>query len=140
MRGTYTSWNALKTALQEELEEAIGEAVQEIYADLQANVSHFYDKPEGRYHRTEKLKNSQKCECLASGNSAIGEVYLDTSFDYTPSGRDTETIFQYAEAGGLIGNGGFWKETQDRAKEHIEDAQRIITIETGKLLKRKKKY
>ncbi len=122
MGGTFTSWGALEKALQKELAEATEEAVQDIYLDLQLNVSDFYSVPEGRYKRTEKLKNSPKCSVSSSGNTAAGEIWLDTGFRYNPSGRNTETIYGYAENGGLIGKGGFWERTERNADILVNNA------------------
>lgn len=122
MGGTFTSWGALEKALQKELAEATEEAVQDVFLDLQLNVSDFYSSPEGRYKRTEQLRNSPKCSVSSSGNTAAGEVWLDTGFRYNPSGRDTETIYGYAENGGLIGKGGFWERTEGNADILVNNA------------------
>ena len=124
MGKTFSSWGALEGELQERLAAATEEAVNEIYLDLQQNVRHFYDSPGGSYKRTGNLGQSPRCSFSASGNTAAGEVYLDTGYQYHPSGIDTETIFRYAETGGLLGNGGFWERTEEDAKSHVQDAFR----------------
>ena len=40
---------------------------------------------------------------------------IGITYRHDPAGRDTETIYGYAEADGLIGKGGFW----ERSKEEI---------------------
>lgn len=122
MGGTFTSWGALKGALQEELAAATREAVDGIFDDARINVGHFYDAPEGRYHRTGQLKNTPMCTAGSSGDSASGAVWLNTGFSYNPSGRSTQEIFSYAENGGLLGNGGFWEKTVSNADSIIDSA------------------
>lgn len=122
MGGTFTSWEALKGALQEELAAATFEAVDGIFDDARINAGHFYDAPEGRYQRTGQLKNSPKCAAGSSGDSASGAVWLNTGFSYNPSGRSTQEIFSYAENGGLLGNGGFWAKTVSNADSIIDSA------------------
>lgn len=38
------------------------------------------------------------------------------------SGRDTQTIYGYAESGGLLGNGGFWAKTKEDVKKNIDES------------------
>ena len=122
MGGTFSSWGALKEALQEELAAATAEAIDLIYEDAKENIKDFYSAPGGRYHRTGQLGNSPMCSCVASGDSASGAVWLNTGFSYYPSGRSTQTIFNYAESGGLLGNGGFWAKTVGNADNNINTA------------------
>lgn len=57
------------------------------------------------------------------GDTATGEIEIDTNSPrYDPAGRDTETIYGYAEADGLIGNGGFWQRTEDKIDKNIADS------------------
>ena len=51
-----------------------------------------------------------------------GEVSLDTGYRYNPSGRDTQTIYNYAENNGLLGNGGFWKKTEEDIEKNIDES------------------
>ena len=50
-----------------------------------------------------------------NNNGAMAQVSINTGTQYDPAGRDTETIYGYAEADGLIGKGHFW----ERSKEEI---------------------
>lgn len=112
--------DALKKALQNEMNSALGEAVENSYMSLKENVEFFYDSPEGRYKRTGQLKASPQLDGINfNGDSAIGQISINTGTQYNPAGRDTETIYEYAEADGLIGNGGFWRGT-------TEDIPRIL--------------
>ena len=51
-----------------------------------------------------------------------GKIDLDTTYRYNPSGRDTETIYGYAENNELLGNGGFWDKTMNQIEENIKNA------------------
>ena len=55
------------------------------------------------------------------GDSVTGEIKLNTGFNYDPSGRDTQTIYGYAEDGGLLGNGGFWEQTKEDVQKNITE-------------------
>ena len=37
-------------------------------------------------------------------------------------GRDTQTIYGYAEAGELLGNGGFWEKSKQNIEKNIQEA------------------
>ena len=43
-------------------------------------------------------------------------------YRYDSSRRDTQTIYNYAEDGGLIGNGGFWAKTKVDFERNIKSA------------------
>lgn len=102
---------------------AVQETTEKSFRDLQDNVGHFYDAPEGRYQRTGQLRDSPQLDGIdCNGDSAIGQISINTGTQYDPAGRDTETIYGYAEAGGLLGNGGFWKRTEDKIEDNIKSA------------------
>ena len=116
MGGTFTSWGALKAAIQKECEEALQEAMEKSYTDAKDNVENFYAAPEGDYHRTGALKESP----TMSVSGMHGELSLNTGYDYSPAGRDTNTIYNYAESGSLLGNGGFWAKTEADVQKNID--------------------
>lgn len=123
MGGTFSSWGALKKALQQEMNVALEEATEKSYEDLQENVEFFYATPEGRYHRTGQLKDSPQIDGINyNGDSAISQISISTGTQYDPAGRDTATIYGYAEDDGLIGNGGFWRETLIETEENVKEA------------------
>lgn len=114
----YTNFASLKAAIQQKMYTAVQEATELSFQDLQSNVNHFYDAPEGKYKRTGQLRDSpQLDEVNFEEDVAVGQISINTGTQYDPSGRDTQTIYEYAEAGGLCGNGEFW----DKTKEQIED-------------------
>ena len=119
---TYKSWDALKKAIQKEMKEAMEEAVDATYQDTKENVDYFYSAPEGRYKRTGQLSESVESEISGSGNHLKGSIRLDTTYNYNPAGRDTQTIYGYAEDGGLLGYGGFWAKTKEDCERNIKEA------------------
>lgn len=114
--------SALKNALRKEMFVVLNETVEMSYQDLKTNVNHFYDSEEGNYKRTYQLMNApQAKEISCSGDSAMGEICIDTdSPNYDPAGRSVQTIYNYAEAGGLRGNGDFWSKTEEDIPKNIE--------------------
>lgn len=122
MSGTFTSWGALVQALQKEVAEATEEVVDNSLDDLYRNVDRFYSSSEGRYHRTGMLRMSPQSYFSGGGSVSTGEISLNTGHGYSPSGRDTRTIYGYAENGGLLGNGGFWADTMSRIPAHIQQS------------------
>lgn len=118
MGGTFTSWGALKAAIQKECEEALQEAMEKSYTDAKDNVENFYAAPEGDYHRTGALKESP----TMSVSGMHGELSLNTGYAYSPAGRDTNTIYNYAESGSLLGNGGFWAKTEADVQKNIDES------------------
>ena len=123
MGGSFTSWNALKSALQKEMYVALDEATENSFENLKENVSHFYDAPEGRYKRTGQLMASPQLDGINhNGNSAISQISINTGTQYDPAGRDTETIYEYAEDGGLLGYGGFWEKTNHEIRKNIANS------------------
>lgn len=116
---------ALKAAIQKEMYEALEETIEDSYQDLKNNVNHFYDSPEGRYKRTGQLRDSPQLDGINySGDSAQGQISINTGTQYSPSGRDTATIYGYAEAGGLLGMVVSGKEQKSKFKiilmSHLE--------------------
>ena len=51
-----------------------------------------------------------------------GKLSLNTGQAYSPAGRDTNTIYNYAESGGLIGNDGFWAKTEADVQKNINES------------------
>lgn len=122
MSGTFTSWGALVQALQKEVAEATAEVVDDSLDDLYRNVDRFYSSSEGRYHRTGALRMSPQSYFMPGGSVSAGEISLNTGYGYSPSGRTTQTIYNYAEDGGLLGNGGYWSDTMSRIPAHIQQS------------------
>lgn len=94
---TYKSMSALKAALQQKMHEAMEETVDKSFQNLHENVDYFYSSPEGQYKRTGQLAESPEQEISGNGDTINGKLSLDTSYVYNPSGRDTNTIYEYAE-------------------------------------------
>ena len=114
---------SLKAALQKEMYAATQEATEKSYEDLKTNVGNFYDSVEGVYQRTGQLRDSPQLDGIDfNGDNAIGQISINTGTQYDPSGRDTATIYNYAEDGGLLGNGGFWRRTEEKVEKNIQDA------------------
>lgn len=131
MAKSYSDFASLQKAIQEEMHTAFREAVNKSYDDLQTNVEHFYDAPGNPkpgnpppgYDRTGQLKASPQLDGIdIMGNDAIAQLSINTGTQYDPAGRDTETIYGYAEEGGLRGNGGFWKQTEIDIEDNINNS------------------
>lgn len=122
MSKVFTNWNSLKKAIQVEMRDAMEEVVDKSFQNLHENVDYFYSSPEGKYKRTGQLAESLEQEIYGGGDNITGELRLDTSYTYVPSGRDTETIYGYAEDDGLLGHGGFWRETEYEIQENINES------------------
>lgn len=121
MGGTFTSWGALQEAMLQEVVSAVSDATDKVKDELQENVDYFYTAPEGRYKRTGQLQQSVMNDGVtATGNGAVGQVSINTGTQYDPAGRDTETIYGYAENDGLLGYGGFWRATEAVAQEILD--------------------
>lgn len=122
MSKTFNSWDKLKKSLQKEVRNATEEAVGKSFRDLHMNVDNFYTAPEGRYHRTGQLAESPQMRLYGSGDSYTGWLSLDTTYQYYPAGWPTDIIYGFAEDGGLLGNGGFWRNTYFNIENNINEA------------------
>lgn len=115
--------SALKNAIRKEMYAATQEATEKSFQDLQENVNFFYDSPEMRYKRTGQLRDSPQLDGINfNGDSAVGQISINTGTQYDPSGRDTETIYGYAENNELCGNGFFWQKTEEDIERNIQDS------------------
>lgn len=122
MAKSFTNWKDLEKAIQKEMYAALDEATENSFGDLKENVAHFYDAPEGTYKRTGQLMASPQLDGINhNGDSAVSQISINTGTQYDPAGRDTETIYGYAEAGGLRGKGGFWKETEADIQRNLDN-------------------
>lgn len=120
---TVNSISALKVQIMKQMVSAVTETVDESFKDLHANVDSFYNSPQGRYSRIGQLAESPQHDGIYSGGDTVtGGISLDTGYRYDPSGRDTQTIYGYAEDGGLIGNGEFWAKTKVDFERNIKSA------------------
>lgn len=116
MNKVYSSWDTLKAAIEGKMKEAMEETIDKSFRDARSNVNYFYSASQGRYQRTGQLAESLDFKL----DGLHGEIRLDTSNPYNPSGRDTMTIYNYAESGGLLGNGGFWERTEEDIQKNLE--------------------
>lgn len=115
--------SALKAALQKEMYAALEETTNQSFQDLQTNVGLFYDTSEGVYRRTGQLRDSPQLDGISfNGDSAVSQISINTGTQYDPSGRDTATIYGYAEDGGLLGKGGFFEKTEEQIEKNIDGA------------------
>lgn len=121
MSKSFNSMAALKAAIQKEVNAAVQETVDKSIQDAERNVQDFYASPGGTYQRTGQLGESPEGEVFVNGDGVSGEIRLNTSKQYNPAGRDTQTIYRYAENGGLLGNGGFWEQTKEDVQKNIKE-------------------
>ena len=143
---TVNSISALKAQIMKKMEAAVAETVDESFKDLHTNVDSFYNSPEGGYSRTGQLAESPQHDGIQSGGDTVtGGISLDTGYRYDPSGRDIQTIYNYAEDGGLVGNGGFWAKMKEdfehNMKMHLANglSRRKIFMIKKELKKRKQR-
>lgn len=122
MSKTFTSMEALKAAIQKEVRDAITEVADRSLQDVHQNVDSFYMFGGGQYQRTGQLAESPEVRLFGGGDNYNLQISLDTGFRYNPSGRDTMTIYNYAESGGLRGQGGFWAKTKEDVEKNINEA------------------
>lgn len=123
MSKTFTSMDALKTAIQKEIKDAMTEVADQSLLNVHQNVDSFYAfGGGGQYQRTGQLAESPEVRLSGGGDNYNLQISLDTGFRYNPSGRDTMTIYSYAESGGLRGNGGFWAKTKKDVEKNINVA------------------
>ena len=119
---TYKSLDSLKAAILKEVRSAVDAAAKESKNVLQKNVDEFYSIPEGRYHRIGMLQAAPQLDSVFENkNGAMAQVSINTGTQYDPAGRDTETIYGYAEADGLIGKGGFWERSKEEIPKILEE-------------------
>lgn len=116
----------LKQMLMKQIQAAAKEALDKSYHIMQKNVDQFYLSPSGEYYkRSFQMKESPHIDYLVrNGDKVAGQVSMDTSKRYNPSGRDTETIYTFAENGRLEGKGGFWQRTVDEIDKIVKDVFR----------------
>ena len=143
---TVNSISALKSQIMKQMQSAVTETVDESFKDMHANVDSFYNSPEGGYSRTVQLAESPQHDVNHSGGDTVtGGIRLDTGYRYDPSGRDIQTIYNYAEDGGLVGNGGFWAKMKEdfehNMKMHLANglSRRKIFMIKKELKKRKQR-
>lgn len=123
MSKTFTSMDALKAAIQKEIKEAMTEVADKSLLNVHQNVDSYYAfGGGGAYQRTGQLAESPEVRLSGGGDNYNLQISLDTGFRYNPSGRDTMTIYNYAESGRLRGNGGFWAKTKDDVEKNINVA------------------
>lgn len=125
MGGNFTNWKSLQDAMLKEVVSAVSEATEKVKDELQENVDYFYTAPEGRYKRTGQFRSSVMNDGVSdTRDGAIGQVSINTSTQYDPAGRDTATIYSYAEDDGLLGYGGFWRATEAVAQDILDNEVR----------------
>lgn len=116
------SWSALEAQMKAALCKSVSEATTKSHQELQENVDRFYDSPEGMYKRTGMFRASPQNDGVSSsGTTAIGQISINTGTQYVPAGRDTETIYGYAENGGLLGQGGVWRDTKEEIPKILSE-------------------
>ena len=122
MGKVFNSFSALKEELQKQMREAMEEGIDRSFQMTHTNVDSFYNSPQGIYQRTGQLAESPEMHLSGGGDNYHGEIKLDTNYRYNPSGIDTLSIYNFAESGGLLGNGGFWAKTEQDVEKCINEA------------------
>lgn len=122
MGKTFNSFEALKSELQKQLRDATEEGINDSFKMAHENIDMFYNSPQGIYQRTGQLAESPEMSLSGGGDNYHGEIKLDTGFRYNPSGISTLAIYNLAESGGLLGNGGFWAKTEQDTQRCMNEA------------------
>jgi hypothetical protein len=121
----------IKDEISKQFKEVFEEAIDKTYKSYKENVDYFYTAPGNPtpgnpppgYDRTGQLGEAVQFDsCEISDTFAEAQLSLDISYKYVPSGRDTATIYGYAEDDGLLGNGGFYRKTVYDAEQNIKDS------------------
>ena len=101
----------------------VADATNRSYNVLTENVGNFYDSPESpNYKRTGQLADSPQLDGISNTPfGAIGQISINTTTQYDPSGRDTNWIYHAAENDELWGNGGFWAKTESEIREILTE-------------------
>lgn len=117
---------ALRALLQKRAEDAVAVTTDKVIIRINQELDNYYAGNQPIvYQRTGQLAESAYVESMASNESTVSAVIrLDTDYKYNPAGRDTATIYGWAESGSLVGNGGFWARSVDYAKETLKDELR----------------
>ena len=117
MGGTFTSWAALKKALQKEMREAMEETVRDAHNDTVKNNLAFYGGGTPiKYKRTGAFGAAVKTPTISGGGDYLeAEVGRDGDYTYSTGSNPTgETVFGWAEYGeaGIVGLTGTWNTTE----------------------------
>lgn len=121
MGGIFTSWAAFEAAVQEDNLAVVQDTAKDVKETLDEYIGgRFYGSGKGGYDRTDQLKASPQIDGVSSsGNTAVAQISINTGTQYDPAGRDTETIYGYAENDGLVGTGGFFRDTESEVPEQL---------------------
>ena len=123
---SFSSWGALKKAMQDKMRSALSATLEESYSNLETNLSNFYSGTEPvMYVRTGQYgASARKLPIAGSGDSLSCAVYMDGGYGYStgehPSGY---TVFQWAEVGShhIIGKPGTWQTTEQDIQVAIQE-------------------
>ena len=116
---------SIKSQIAKKFKNAFEEAIDNSYKKIKENVDEFYSQGEGEspYVRTGQLSESLTIDSFSLADTfANAKMSLDTDYTYNPSGRDTKTIYTYAETGELHGKGGFWKQSEEDVENELKKA------------------
>ena len=99
MSKTFTSMDALKTAIQKEIKDAMTEVADQSLLNVHQNVDSFYAfGGGGQYQRTGQLAESPEVRLSGDGDNYNLQISLDTGFRYNPYGNmviNGRTIEEY---------------------------------------------
>lgn len=125
----YHDWDSLEKGITDKLKSAILDIGTKANQELQANLERFYDTPEPfMYERTGHLRNSWDYDYTEMGNTAVVQLFLDSSDPYDTGTYTTQMVLENAEThylpptapwAQIKGNPYFWRDTMDKIENEI---------------------
>lgn len=123
----YSSWEAVKLAIQQKMRKAMDETKEKSYFDMFKETDVFYDGGEPDvYVRTWKFGDAPDfTDTVDSGNYIYYELFMNGFYNYDtgsfPSGFE---VFQWAEEGshGIVGTPNTWERIEEDVQRNMDKA------------------
>ena len=114
------SMEAVRAAISVEMQNAMREVVDKSQNDIDVSLGEYYTGAPKLYIRTGALADSQRPPVSGGGGEFFYAIFeLDQYYSYAKQGIPTSAIFDLAEAGSLVGSGGFWANSESRIESNV---------------------